>query len=293
MKKQIKRLKHALAFLSLSALIAVGGFLSIITRAYGNRPSPKNTIVWIEGEKRGVGIIVHKQGNRYAVLTNWHLVNLDGEYTIETHRGAIIPYSDKKQLDNNIDLALLFFTSSDQYARAQLGDSENLSEGADIWIPTYIFVDPSTQSPEKGRSYRLFKGSIERIRTPDRKGYSLVMGGINRLAKSGSPVINDNGQVIGVYGTSNNASIASIAGNSENHPETIERERYAIPSNMARQLAKRIGVSLTQPAATEPSPNHPSSGNIIEPVIPQDSLLDGQTGASIEEPSLPTRPLLD
>ncbi|NJL79459.1 MAG: trypsin-like peptidase domain-containing protein [Richelia sp. SM2_1_7] len=66
--------------------------------------------VRISGPKPGSGVIVDKQGNTYTVLTNWHVVDTAGTYTIQPQNGGSyqIKSSQVKRL-SGVDLA--FFNS--------------------------------------------------------------------------------------------------------------------------------------------------------------------------------------
>jgi len=43
--------------------------------------------VQIEGDNTGSGVILERDGNSYKVLTNWHVVNREGQYQIVTPDG--------------------------------------------------------------------------------------------------------------------------------------------------------------------------------------------------------------
>lgn len=285
MRKRIRQLKDAMAFLSIIALVAVGTSLSMANRANGNTNRiPRDAIVWIEGEKeQGSGVIVSRQGSNYAVLTNWHVVKADGNYTIKINSNSI-PYSRKLRL-GNVDLALLFFNSSEQYNYANLADSNELSEGQDVYVPTYIMNYPSSRRETEAQIYSVYSGNLVRIQNPDKDGYALVLDNLNGRATSGSPTFDENGRVIGIYGET------------DKHPDIPELEFYAIPSNIARNLVNHLGESLNlsvaTPSQSQPKTNHSYSGNITPLDIPSGSLLDRPSSRNIEPFNLPQGSLLD
>ena len=81
------------------------------------------------------------------MLTNWHVVDSDNKYTIETSDG-ITHQSSKIEEIQGLDLALIYFNSSQSYPVARKGNSDELSEGDTIHYGGY----PASQ----GRVYRFF-----------------------------------------------------------------------------------------------------------------------------------------
>ena len=47
----------------------------------------KEFTVRIDGQSNGSGAIVARNGNTYTVLTNWHVVEESGQYTVQTSDG--------------------------------------------------------------------------------------------------------------------------------------------------------------------------------------------------------------
>ena len=68
----------------------------------------KEIAVRIEGSDRGSGAIISRQGNTYLVLTNWHVVEQPGNYTIQTFDGQSHSVIKKQQLIG-ADLAIVYF----------------------------------------------------------------------------------------------------------------------------------------------------------------------------------------
>ena len=82
----------------------------------------KAITVRIEGATQGSGVLVKKEGNRYTVLTAWHVVsgNRPGEeLAIYTPDGEwhSVAYSDITRVEES-DTALLVFSSNDDYRTA-------------------------------------------------------------------------------------------------------------------------------------------------------------------------------
>ena len=91
--------------------------------------------VRIEGEKKGSGVILERDGNTYTVLTNWHVVDEAGQYQIVTmdDRKHDVTYS-KIRYYPGIDLAVLQFSSSQRYRTVEMGNSEETREGERIYV---------------------------------------------------------------------------------------------------------------------------------------------------------------
>ena len=185
----------------------------------------KPITVRIDGTEEGSGVIIEKSGNTYTVLTNWHVVEASGEYAIQTYDGTKhqIKYSQIQKLSEELDLALIKFSSSSEYESAQIGDSEKIGEGETIYLAGY----PANGQivGESDRFYRFNSLNINAI-LPNRRdgGYSLAYGGENFSGMSGSPILNSNGDVIGINGLAYQDADGKA------------RSNYAIPINIYTKL---------------------------------------------------------
>lgn len=149
--------------------------------------------------RQGSGIIIKQQGDRYYVLTAYHVVAEDAEYTL------IAPDGQQYTLDNtNIkyksgtDLAIVDFTSSKTYPVAKTGNSDDATEGSTVYVAGFPV---STSSVNTSQLYRFLEGKITANATqPLAEGYSLVYTNPTLGGMSGGPVLNDKGEVIGVHG---------------------------------------------------------------------------------------------
>ena len=98
----------------------------------------KQFTVRIDGASNGSGVIIDESDNTYTVLTNWHVVQEPGQYTIQTSDGRQhqVDYRQVQQLAG-VDLALVKFTSEQNYQVAEVGDSDYLSEGQGVHLAGY------------------------------------------------------------------------------------------------------------------------------------------------------------
>ena len=198
----------------------------------------KQIIVRIDGASIGSGSIIEHNSDRYKVLTNWHVMQNEGGYTVQTIDGRkhpVIPES-IKQL-GGLDLAVFEFTSNQNYQTAELGDSGNLNEGQIIYFGGY----PGELRREDNRYYRFFTANLVGIlpRSTD-NGYSLIYNGEAFPGMSGGPVFNREGLVIGVHGEAN---VAFTGGTSN----------YAIPIASYQQMIAQQATpqdNLTQDSST-------------------------------------------
>lgn len=74
--------------------------------------------------------MIAQQNNTYFVLTAKHLVATEDEYEIVTTDGQeyILDYGTVRKLPD-VDLALVQFTSNENYPVAEIGDSDAATEG--------------------------------------------------------------------------------------------------------------------------------------------------------------------
>ncbi|MGL5872577.1 MAG: GUN4 domain-containing protein [Xenococcaceae cyanobacterium] len=218
----------------------------------------KQITVRIDGQGTGSGVIIGQSGKSYTVLTNWHVVEKTGQYTVQTPDGRSysVDYNAVKRLPG-VDLAILSFNTDQNYQIAEIGNSERASEGQSVYYAGY----PGSLRDESDRFYRFFPVNIVAVLpTPTENGYSLVYDGEALTGMSGGPVLDQNGFLIGIHGQ------AFI------DPRTGSSSIYAVPINTYKQLAQKAQAAGTA-AATPPKPTTTAtkpnaSGNPTTPTKP-------------------------
>lgn len=234
----------------------------------------KQTIVRIDGASVGSGTLIDRADDTYTVLSNWHVMKNQGEYIVQTIDGRkhqIDPAS-IKQLPG-IDLAIFKFNSSQNYQLAELGDSNNVSEGQNVYFAGY----PGELREEDNRYYRFFTANLVGILPKSTEnGYSLVYSGEAFPGMSGGPVLNNNGLMIGIHGEAN---INALSGGTSNYAIPIDSYRTAIASLNTQP------TETTDPAA-EPAPQPETIVDApAQPSAPSDSNNVSSVPTFAPEPS--------
>ena len=210
----------------------------------------KQVTVRIDGDSLGSGIIIASNNNKYTILTNWHIVKDLGNYVVQTVDGRQhqVQTQTIRQL-SNVDLAILQFTSKQNYQIAEMGNSNSLIEGQNIYFAGY----PGELRTESDRIYRFFAANlVGLLATPNANGYSLIYDGSAFPGMSGGPVLNDRGQLIGIHGSTNIHAVTGAVSN------------YAIPSNIYQSAISEAGTSAI--ANTNENNSGTSSTNQAETV---------------------------
>lgn len=228
----------------------------------------KYITVRIDGASSGSGVIINESNNTYTVLTNWHVVKEPGEYIIQTTDGRQhqVNYQQVQDL-SGVDLALVKFTSEQNYQTAEVGDSDFLSEGQTVHLAGYPGVKTNND-----RVYRFYNLSVvSLLDTPTNQGYSVLYEGETVAGMSGSPLINDNGQLVGIHG------IYRV-----DDPKIRKGSSYAIPINTYKELA------IENQEATETVASKPDSNPIKEDIKPKSTDNSPQEVAIEKSPPTPT-----
>ncbi|MGK7937343.1 MAG: GUN4 domain-containing protein [Xenococcaceae cyanobacterium] len=206
----------------------------------------KQITVRIDGSGIGSGVIINQSDNIYAVLTNWHVVQNPGEYTVQTIDGRqhYVNPAEIEQLPG-LDLAIINFTTNQNYQVAEIGNSAQATEGQSIYFAGY----PGELRQEDSRYYRFFSASLVGIlpqSTPN--GYALVYSGEAFPGMSGGPVLDRNARLIGLHGEANIHALTGAISN------------YAIPINSYKEaIAQIIPNGTSDTASEQPSSNENST----------------------------------
>jgi serine protease Do len=201
------------------------------------------TVVIESKQESGSGVIIGRQGAQYSVLTNWHVLKSKQSFVIETSDGAkhqIFPSS--IQHIGNLDLAVCTFTSSKFYRVVEFGNSDTLVEGSSL----YITGAPANLKGIASRSVLVVGGQLVGYNRADQDGYTLIYNNNTMPGMSGGPVIDSNGNLIGIHGRGSQDQNATKSG-----------FNLGIPINLFVQSASQLGIKYTleQPRLDRKNPS--------------------------------------
>jgi serine protease Do len=168
------------------------------------------TVRIITNPGTGSGVIISRQGQKYTVLTNNHVVadTWDSQYKLLTSDGITHP---AQRINSpqfaNLDLAIVQFTSSQNYRVAEIDKSNNLLLGQPVYaagFPNWHWVDPHkpVSTRELGlKALKITTGTLEMLsKLPLFTGYQLGYTNDVENGMSGGPVLNEQGHLIGING---------------------------------------------------------------------------------------------
>ena len=163
--------------------------------------------VRIEGAgSPGSGVLVKRDGNRYTVLTAWHVVSGQRpgeELAIVTQDGQGHPMEPGSVSRlGEVDLAVLTFSSPGSYELAQIGDVQSVSSGSTVYVSGF----PLPTSAVPTRIWRFLDGKVianATVAIPN--GYQLLYSNPTLPGMSGGAVLNAQGKLVGIHASAERA----------------------------------------------------------------------------------------
>lgn len=155
------------------------------------------TVKVFAGDTSGSGILIQKQGGIYSVVTNDHVLAAGSVYRIQTPDNRIysatIQTRYKSSFQGN-DLGVLQFSSNVSYNIASLTAYSTLQEGSEVFAAGFPIED----------NFVGFKFTVGKITLLPEKaleqGYQIGYSNDIQKGMSGGPVLNRQGQVVGING---------------------------------------------------------------------------------------------
>ena len=236
----------------------------------------KAITVRIEGSTQGSGVIVKQEGNRYTVLTAWHVVsgNRPGEEV-----GIYTPDGKEHQLEQGsiqrlgqVDMAVLTFSSPGAYEVAPVGDVKSVSMGNQIFVSGF----PLESSAVPSRLMRFLKGDVvanATVAIPD--GYQLLYSNQTLPGMSGGSVLNSQGQLVGIHGRSERDDQVSMSSGKAVSTGTNQ----AVPISYYRQFNTGQTVVVADTQATSADDYLAQAKSLLDRVNQNSGLDEKAIGA--------------
>ena len=193
--------------------------------------------------KYGSGVIIKKSGNTYTVLTAAHVVEIPDTYEIKTFDGQRyqVNYNRSVKQLPGIDLAVVQFTSSQNYTVAKIGNSDESTLATTAYVAGFL-------APTRAISNSVLNFTPGEITANGSQGdgYALIYDNNTQEGMSGGPVMNEKGELVGVHGRTNK------------DPNNVKTGlSLGIPINTFLRLSAKVGVDVgvrppNTPIATAP-----------------------------------------
>jgi S1-C subfamily serine protease len=184
-----------------------------------------------DNSSNGSGVIVAKLGGTYFVLTAEHVVKTEQGYTISTPDGKTYPAKYRSMVKlPNVDLAVVPFSSEENYAIAKIGNSNKIRKGN----KTFIAGFPAVTS-----KYRFTNGDV--VANASSKavelGYTLIYSNPTDRGMSGGGVFNEDGEIVGIHGKADDTG-------SEKEERVLTGYKAGIPVNTFLTILPNTKLAL-------------------------------------------------
>jgi tetratricopeptide (TPR) repeat protein len=201
-------MKSSLILGSITALVAFAPAAAAKSPAEIEQIAKSVSVEIITGE--GSGVIVHRQGNLYTLVTNRHVLCSSGScdasrlstvYRLRTADGRVYQVSKsgikllKDSAGNSLDLASVQFRSNRSYQVATVAESNSLKVGDAVYTAGF----PAGQGWLFGSGQA--KAVVNKRLPGDRGGYTVIYDAETLPGMSGGGAFDKNGRLVAVHGS--------------------------------------------------------------------------------------------
>jgi Flp pilus assembly protein TadD len=197
---------------------------------------------------QGSGVIIRHTGNTYTILTAAHVVddlrNLPLQITTPDQQKHISNPIAVKIAPGSLDLATISFQSEQNYAVAELGNSDTVTKGQAIFAAGF-----------QGTALKFHAGTVVAISHQfQSQGYGLAIGNATIFpGMSGGGLFNDAGTLIGINGKS--VGVVDTSDRQEDSPAKAKSfSGLAIPIKTFKQVASLLNVEINNVSGEKLSP---------------------------------------
>jgi tetratricopeptide (TPR) repeat protein len=210
----------------------------------------------------GSGVIIKREGQTYTVLTAQHVVKSPGNFKVMTPDDKKHPMiqSSIQRFPNNVDLALIQFTSAEIYSIAKIGDSAQSPSGTASFVAGF----PGKTEVRSEPSYYFTSGEIAaNANKPLKDGYAIAYNNPTLPGMSGGPVLNEKAELIGIHGRAENAAVPQNAKIREDIYVLKTEFNYAVPINTFLRLAPQVNKPSAFGMSNRPVTSEPTADDYV------------------------------
>jgi tetratricopeptide (TPR) repeat protein/S1-C subfamily serine protease len=225
------------------------------------------TVKVFAGQQRGSGVILAKNGQRYTVVTNAHVIDRGKPYRIQTPDGKTYKAVLKAKGDTfkGNDLAVLEFSTAANYQVAQWGDPGAIKGAEPLFAAGF---------PEGEHQLSVSTGQVSLMAEKALiGGYRIGFSNETQQGMSGGALLNAQGKVIGILGQGNQAILErayTYQDGSKPNEKVLQQMRessFAVPIATVRQMVTPATIAQTpsKPQSTPPQarPVKPSYTGVL------------------------------
>jgi tetratricopeptide (TPR) repeat protein len=209
----------------------------------------------------GSGVIIKREGQTYTVLTAQHVVRSPTNFKLRTPEGKQYPVIQGSiKAFPDVDLALIQFTSAEVYSIAKMGNSDQNPLGTASFVAGF----PGTTVVRSEPTFYFTSGEIAaNANRPLKDGYAIAYNNPTLPGMSGGPVLNEQGELIGIHGRAENAAVPQNAQLRADIYVLKTEFNYAVPINTFLRIVPQVNNSLAFQAPSTPASSAPKGDDFF------------------------------